>query len=96
MTLTDKIIEVFENYLDKKDITIDNPEREEDPNASKIYGTDYSDMFVAINNVINGTTCDIDAGPLYSFYGELSIKHNGDISVRSEEVEEYIYNNSIE
>ena len=40
-------IEVFEEFLDEKGIVIPNDEKEQDPDASNIYGTDYgilSDM----------------------------------------------------
>ena len=34
-------IEVFEDFLDEKGIVIPNDEKDETPDASNIYGTDY-------------------------------------------------------
>ena len=36
-----EFIEAFEDFLDEKGIVIPNDEKEQDPNASNIYGTDY-------------------------------------------------------
>ena len=38
------IIECFESFLEKRSIKIDNPEKEGDPDASLIYGTDYGEL----------------------------------------------------
>ena len=35
------IIEVFEDFLDRKGIVIPNDEKDDDPGASNIYGTDF-------------------------------------------------------
>ena len=44
-----QIIDIFEDFLDSHGVIIDNPEREEDPNAdpesmANIYGTDYDEL----------------------------------------------------
>lgn len=41
-----QVIDIFEDFLEEKGITIDNPEKTEDPNEdpdciANIYGTDY-------------------------------------------------------
>ena len=38
------VIELFEDFLDDKGIVIQNDEKEGDPGASNIYGTDYGDL----------------------------------------------------
>jgi hypothetical protein len=38
------IIEVFEDFLDEKGIVIPNDEKDQDPDASNIYGTDYGNL----------------------------------------------------
>lgn len=38
------IIELFEDFLEERGIDIPNDERDEDPDASLIYGTDYGDL----------------------------------------------------
>lgn len=38
------IIELFEDFLEEKGIDIPNPERDEDPCGSLIYGTDYGNL----------------------------------------------------
>lgn len=35
------IVEIFEDFLESKGITIDNPEKEENPYAANIYGMDF-------------------------------------------------------
>lgn len=53
MTLSQSIIEIFENYLEDKGIEIDNPEREQSgENACQIYGTEYGDMEQKIDELI--------------------------------------------
>ena len=44
-----QIIDIFEDFLDSRGVIIDNPERDEDPNAdpgsmANIYGTDYGEL----------------------------------------------------
>lgn len=51
MALLMQIIEVFEDFLDSKGITIQNDEKDQDAGATNIYGTDYgilSDQIEAI------------------------------------------------
>lgn len=36
------VIDIFEDFLEEKGISIRNDERDEDPHAAIIYGTDYS------------------------------------------------------
>ena len=36
-----QFVDIFDDFLDEKGINIDNPERDDDPCASNIYGTDY-------------------------------------------------------
>lgn len=36
-----QFIDIFDDFLDEKGINIENPERDDDPCASNIYGTDY-------------------------------------------------------
>ena len=38
------IVEVFEDFLERRGIDIPNPDREEDPCASLIYGMDYAEL----------------------------------------------------
>ena len=41
MELIGQLIDVFEDFLDGKGIVIPNSEKEQDPDAANIYGTDY-------------------------------------------------------
>lgn len=36
-----RIIDIFEDFLEEKGIDIDNPEKEDNDDASIIYGSDY-------------------------------------------------------
>ena len=46
------IIETFEDFLAKRGIDIPNPEKDEDPNASLIYGSDYGELESMIENTL--------------------------------------------
>ncbi len=58
MTKAQEIIEIFEDYLEKKGITIDNPEKEGRTDTAIIYGTEYGDMENEINNILSSTCTD--------------------------------------
>ena len=44
MELIGQLVDVFEDFLDARGIGILNPEKNEDPDAANIYGTDYSEI----------------------------------------------------
>lgn len=44
LTTLSLIIEVFEDFLDRRGISVPNDEKEQDPDASTIYGTDYGEL----------------------------------------------------
>lgn len=46
------IIETFEDFLEEKGIDIPNPERDEDPCGSLIYGTDYGNLSARIEDLL--------------------------------------------
>ena len=46
------IIETFEDFLEEKGIDIPNPERDEDPCGSLIYGTDYGNLSDRIEDLL--------------------------------------------
>lgn len=45
-------IECFEDFLDERGIVIPNDEKEETPDASNIYGTDYGDLSDRIEKLL--------------------------------------------
>ena len=47
------IIDIFEDFLEEKEVNIDNPEKEEDDYAAIIYGTDYGYLEDRIQDVLN-------------------------------------------
>lgn len=52
-----QIIDIFEDFLDERGVILDNPERDEDPNAdpegmANIYGTDYGELQDAIEDTL--------------------------------------------
>ena len=52
------IIEAFEDFLEKRGITIENPEKEEDPEgASNIYGSDFGELQDAIEYILYSRGC---------------------------------------
>ncbi len=55
MTWAQEIIEIFENFLEKKGVKIENPEKEGDgDNTAIIYGTDYGNLEQEINDFLFG------------------------------------------
>ena len=46
------IIEVFEDFLQEKGITIENPDKAQSEDPGNIYGTDYGDLYEAIADVL--------------------------------------------
>ena len=45
-------VEVFEDFLEEKGITIPNAEKDESPNAANIYGTDYGNLCDRIETLL--------------------------------------------
>ena len=45
-------VDVFEDFLEEKGIDIPNPERDEDPCGSLIYGTDYANLSARIERLL--------------------------------------------
>lgn len=39
-----QLIDIFEDFLEARKITLPNPERDEDESAAIIYGSDYGDL----------------------------------------------------
>lgn len=52
MTLVQSILDVFENFLKEKGITIENPEKDNDPDTAILYGTDYSNLEFQIEETL--------------------------------------------
>ena len=51
------IIEVFEEFLERRGITIDNPEKEESENPSTIYGSDFGELQDGIEAILYRAGC---------------------------------------
>jgi hypothetical protein len=47
-----RILEVFEDFLDDKGITIPSKDREGNPEEARIYGTEYYDLEDSITEII--------------------------------------------
>lgn len=45
-------IEAFEDFLDERGIQIPNDEKEQDPYASTIYGTDFGQLYSQIEELL--------------------------------------------
>ena len=56
MEMLGQIIDGIEDWLDAKGIVISNPEKDEDPYAANIYGTDYGEL----SNIIESTLISWD------------------------------------
>jgi hypothetical protein len=53
MTVSQQILDLFEEYLESKGIEIDNPERANDDNTAQLYGTEYGMLQDAIDEILN-------------------------------------------
>jgi hypothetical protein len=53
MTVSQQILDLFEEYLYSKGVEINNPEREENENAALLYGTEYGMLQDAIDEILN-------------------------------------------
>lgn len=52
------IIEAFEDFLERRGIIIENPEKDEDPEgASNIYGSDYGELQDNIEAILYSRGC---------------------------------------
>lgn len=94
MTLAQEILELFEDYLEEKNVVIDNPEREGDDGAALIYGTEYGYLEDKINEILNGKNCRINTY-MGGSDGILNV-NDGEIFVYSEDLDEYLQNYSME
>ena len=52
MEMLGQIIDGIEDWLDSKGIVIPNPEKDEDPYAANIYGTDYGELSDIIESTL--------------------------------------------
>lgn len=52
LELIGQIIDIFEDFLDKKGITIPNEDKAEDPDAANIYGMDFGHLFSGIEETL--------------------------------------------
>lgn len=46
------IIECFEDFLDRRGIVLENDDKEEDEDASNIYGMDYAELEEGISDIM--------------------------------------------
>jgi hypothetical protein len=53
LTVSQQILDLFEQYLESKGVEIDNPERKDDENAAQLYGTEYGMLLDAIDEILN-------------------------------------------
>lgn len=47
------IIEAFEEFLESKDVVLDNTEKDDPDNQANIYGTDYGDLQTEIETILD-------------------------------------------
>ena len=47
-----QLIDIFEDFLEARGVTLDNPERDTDPDAAIIYGNDYAQLQSAIEDTL--------------------------------------------
>lgn len=86
MTVTQKIIEIFDDYLYEYE--------KGNPEESRIYGKEYSDLETKITKVIESEQCLITTN-FPTFKAELKVE-NGVIHVKSDSLSDYIEKYSME
>lgn len=55
--MIEDIIESFEDFLTRKGIDIPNDEKDDDPDASLIYGSDYGDLQDDLEYILAAYDC---------------------------------------
>lgn len=68
-----EIIEVFEEFLEDKNIKIPNKERDDNNGTATIYGDDYYTLEEAIKHILYENNVDDTAKYLYDNYNESAI-----------------------
>lgn len=68
-----EIIEVFEEFLDDKNIKIPNKEKDDNNGTATIYGDDYYTLEEAIKHILYENNVDNTAKYLYDNYNESAI-----------------------
>ena len=68
-----EIIEVFEEFLEDKNIQIPNKERDDNNGTATIYGDDYYTLEEAIKHILYENNIDDTAKYLYDNYNESAI-----------------------
>ena len=48
-----QLIDIFEDFLEERNVVLENSEREEDEDAAIIYGTDYGELQSAIEFMLD-------------------------------------------
>ena len=64
MNTVHKILDIFEHFLDEKGVEIQNEEKAESPDAAILYGTDYGDLYDAIEALIASEPTTLHVGGL--------------------------------
>lgn len=57
---TSELIEVFEDFLDNRNIVLENDEKEESEDAANIYGSDYGELQTGIEDVLLHHNIDLN------------------------------------
>ena len=52
LEILNAFIEIFEDFLDERGIVIPNEEKENDPDACNIYGSDYGEMEAKVEKLL--------------------------------------------
>lgn len=52
MELICSICEVFEKFLDKRGIILQNADKAEDPNATNLYGMDFAEVYDNVEAIL--------------------------------------------
>lgn len=52
MALVVDICEVFEDFLDARGIVLKNDEKDDDPDASNLYGMDFAEVYDGVANIL--------------------------------------------
>lgn len=94
MKVSQKILEVFEEYLINKGVYIDNPERNEAFDPNLIFGKEYKELEKKITNTIEKEGCYIVAD-IRTYKAKIKIKNDG-IDIKSKQLENYIDKYSME
>ena len=92
MNTVHKILDIFETFLEEKGVVIPNEDRDDDPSAAILYGTDYGDLESLLIDLLEYEPVGIQMANM-TFEGRLALNVediNGGFVVDSATLDDFV------